>query len=49
MNKLSYLLNDIRLLEYDLYKNNSPDINKEEIKLRLEMYITAKKELTEKF
>lgn len=48
MNKLSYLLNDIRLLEYDLYKNNSPDINKDEIKLRLEMYITAKKELTEK-
>jgi len=48
MNKLSYLLNDIRLLEYDLYKNNSPDINKEEIKLRLEMYINAKKELTEK-
>jgi len=48
MNKLSYLLNDIRLLEYDLYKNNSSDINKEEIKLRLEMYITAKKELTEK-
>jgi hypothetical protein len=48
MNKLSYVLNDIRRLEYDLYKNNSPDINKEEIRLRLEMYINAKKELTEK-
>jgi len=48
MNKLSYLLNDIRRLEYDLYKNTSTDINKEEIRLKLDMYINAKKELTEK-
>jgi len=48
MNKLSYLLNDIRLLEYDLYKNNSTNINKDEIRITLQMYINAKKELTEK-
>jgi hypothetical protein len=48
MNKLSYLLNDIRRLEYDLYKNNSTDINKDEIRITLQMYINAKKELTEK-
>ena len=31
-----------------MYKNNSPDINKEELRIKLEMFISAKKELTEK-
>jgi hypothetical protein len=46
-NKLAYVLNEIRSLEFDIYKNeNLKDENKDELKIKLEIKQTEKKELT---
>ena len=47
MNKLAYILNDIRSLEFDIYKNEiSKDENKDELKIKLEIKKSEKQELT---
>ena len=46
-NKLAYVLNEIRSLEFDIYKNeNLKNENKDELKKQLEIKQTEKKELT---
>jgi hypothetical protein len=46
-NKLAYVLNEIRSLEFDIYKNeNLKNENKDELKNKLEIKQTEKKELT---
>jgi hypothetical protein len=46
-NKLAYILNDIRSLEFDIYNNEKiNDENKDDLKKKLEIKQTEKKDLT---
>jgi hypothetical protein len=47
MNKLAYVLNEIRFLEFDIYKNEKlKDENKDELKIKLEIKKSEKQGLT---
>jgi hypothetical protein len=47
MNKLAYVLNEIRFLEFDIYKNEKlKDESKDELKIKLEIKKSEKQDLT---